>query len=105
MVMIEQLLINYLLKAVSEIYGRELDKNLVRIEKTRPEIEGDYTIVVFPILPVSRKSPEQTANEIGEWFEKKVNKVIGFSVIKGFLNLSISNKYWLGFFNSEKQNQ
>jgi len=98
--MIEQLLSKTLLTAVKEIYGQELPESLSQIQKTRPEFEGDLTIVVFPLLRISRKSPEQTAEELGRYFVEKRKEVDAFNVIKGFLNLVISDTYWHGFFET-----
>ena len=98
--MIEQLLTKTLLTAVKELYGQELPEKLSQIQKTRPEFDGDLTIVVFPILRISRKGPEQTAEELGQYFVKQLNEVDSFNVIKGFLNLVISDKYWHHFFET-----
>ena len=98
--MIEQLLTKTLQNAVKEIYGQELPEKLSQIQKTRPEFEGDLTIVVFPLLRISRKGPEQTAEELGQYFVEKSKEVDSFNVIKGFLNLVISNTYWHGFFEA-----
>jgi len=102
--MIEKEIEKYLQQACNELYNSVIVEKQVQVQKTRSDFEGDFTIVVFPLLSISKKSPEQTANEIGNWFEKNINKVIGFSVIKGFLNLTISEKYWMNVLNSEKQN-
>ena len=96
--MIEQLLASTLHNAVSELYGQDIQSNLVQVQKTRPEFEGDFTIVVFPLLRTSRKGPEQTAEEIGNYLVNNLNEVTGFNIIKGFLNLSISHYYWKEFF-------
>lgn len=97
--MIEQLLKNTLHKAVLNLYGQELPNNLAQVQKTRPEFEGDFTIVVFPILKISKKGPELTAQEIGKYLADNLDDVTGFNIIKGFLNLIISNNYWINFFN------
>jgi len=102
--MIEQKLETSLKNACTALYQVNITDKQVQVQKTRPEFEGDFTIVVFPLLPVSRKSPEQTANEIGDWFTNHVAEVNGFSVIKGFLNLSIAIEFWIDFFNNEKSN-
>ena len=85
--MIEQLLTNTLHKAVLELYGQELPAKLEQVQKTRPEFEGDLTIVVFPILRTSRKGPEQTADDIGRYMVTNLDEVTDFNIIKGFLNL------------------
>uniref|UniRef100_UPI003FEFA4D0 arginine--tRNA ligase n=1 Tax=Alistipes ihumii TaxID=1470347 RepID=UPI003FEFA4D0 len=75
------------------LYG-PADPAAVQIQKTRKEFEGDYTLVVFPLLKLSRKKPEETATEIGEALVKNVPEIKGYNVIKGFLNLSLSNAFW-----------
>ena len=97
--MIENILINKTVEAVSRIYGQTIDSKLVSVQKTRKEFTGDLTIVVFPFLKISKKSPEQTANDLGTFLTENLDEVTGFNVIKGFLNLEISLKYWLDFFN------
>jgi len=103
--MIEQLLISTLHSAVSELYGQDIQSNLAQVQKTRPEFEGDYTIVVFPLLRTSRKGPEQTAEEIGNYLVSNLNEVTAFNIIKGFLNLSISHHYWKEFFFNNIDNK
>ena len=103
--MIQELLINATIKAIFTLYGEKVSNNLIQVQKTRTEFDGDITIVVFPFLKISRKAPEQTANDIGKWLKDNMNEVDGFNVIKGFLNLSISNKYWFDFFNTAQTNQ
>jgi len=96
--MIEQLLLDALKKAVVSIYGQELDSKLAQIQKTRPEIQGDYTIVVFPLLRISKKGPEPTADEVGRFIVDNLIEVTDYNIIKGFLNLTISYSYWNKFF-------
>ncbi len=96
--MIEKLLVDSLQKAVQNLYGQELNSKLAQIQKTRPEIQGDYTIVVFPLLRISKKGPEPTADEIGEFIVADLAEVVEYSIIKGFLNLTISDSYWSSFF-------
>ena len=103
--MIEQLLTNALQDAVQNLYGQVPDSKLVQIQKTRVEIEGDYTIVVFPLLRLSKKGPEPTANEIGEYIVANLPQVTDFSIVKGFLNLTISNSYWSDFFKNSSKNK
>lgn len=102
--MIEQLLIKTLHKAVLDLYEQELPGKLAQVQKTRPEFEGDYTIVVFPLLRTSKKGPEQTAENIGSYMVANLNEVTGFNIIKGFLNLLISNNYWVNFFYKNAYN-
>jgi len=103
--MIEQLLIQTLHQAVSDLYGQEIQSNLAQVQKTRPEFEGDLTIVVFPLLRTSKKGPEQTADDIGNYMVEKLDEVTEFNIIKGFLNLSISTGYWANFFYENINNQ
>ncbi len=97
--MIDQILTDTLLKATQDLYGQELSDKLVQIQKTRSEFEGDFTIVVFPLLRISKKGPEQTAEEIGKYIVEHFEEVTSYNIIKGFLNLTISNFYWVNFFN------
>ncbi|MFA5419741.1 MAG: arginine--tRNA ligase [Bacteroidales bacterium] len=97
--MIESIISELLSKATLELYGQMPPKTLIQIQKTRPEFTGDYTLVVFPLLKISKKNPEQTALELGKYFIDNSNEITDFNVIKGFLNLSVSNTYWMEFFN------
>ena len=80
-------------QALTDLYGHEISS--VEIQPTRKEFDGDYTLVVFPFLKASRKGPEATASEIGTYLQSKVEEISDFNVVKGFLNLSISDKFWL----------
>ncbi|MGD9558321.1 MAG: arginine--tRNA ligase [Mangrovibacterium sp.] len=92
---IEQSLRDTIVKAVSELYGAEIQAGSVQIQATRKDVEGDLTVVVFPFLRYSRKSPEQTAADLGGYLKAKVEDIRSVAVIKGFLNVSISEKYWI----------
>ncbi len=81
--------------ALVELYGFTPSKGQVQIQNTRKDLQGDLTVVVFPFLRVSKKSPEQTGSEIGEFIKKNIDIVESFNVIKGFLNLEISKSYWI----------
>ena len=83
------------IKAVKELYGQDVPEKMVQLQKTRAEFEGNLTLVVFPFLKMSRKSPEATAQEIGEYLVANCKAVSAFNVVKGFLNLSISDEAWL----------
>jgi len=100
--MIEQLLAETLKQAVKALYGQDVTEKMIQVQKTRPEFEGDLTVVVFPLLRMSRKGPEQTAEELGKYFVEKVTQIESYNVIKGFLNLSIASDYWIHFFDSNK---
>jgi arginyl-tRNA synthetase len=95
--MIEQILTQKVTEAVKFLY--QLDANFLQIQlqNTRKEFDGDLTLVVFPFTKVSRKSPEATAAEIGEYLNTHMAEVENYNVIKGFLNISIRNAYWLSF--------
>jgi arginyl-tRNA synthetase len=99
---IDQLLTQALIQAVKELYGQDVPEKMVQVQKTRPEFDGDLTIVVFPLLRMSRKGPEQTAEELGGFFVEQLKEVESFNVIKGFLNLSIAQGFWLGFFDESR---
>ena len=92
---IEQLIYLATEKALKELYGFVPEKNQIQIQNTRKELTGDVTLVVFPFLSISRKSPEKTGEEIGNYIQKEIAYVESFNVIKGFLNLIISTDYWL----------
>jgi arginyl-tRNA synthetase len=87
--------------AVSDLYDVRISEDQVTLQETRKEFEGQITIVSFAFTRFSKKSPEQTGAEIGEYLLQNTAQVTGFNVIKGFLNLSISDGYWIGTFKSE----
>ena len=90
---IENFLYEAVKSSVEALYGT-LEGEQLQIQKTRKEFEGDYTLVTFPLLKRSRKSPEATANEIGEYMVANCKEVSGFNVIKGFLNISLDPSFW-----------
>ena len=96
--MIESRLAKSLTDAVKTLYNQEVQPEIFQIQKTRPEFDGDLTVVVFPLLRISHKAPEATAKELGQWLTGHLNEIIAFNVIKGFLNLEISDGYWMSFF-------
>lgn len=81
--------------AIKELYGQDIPEKMAALQKTRSEFEGNLTLVVFPFLKMSRKKPEDTAAEIGEWLVGHCPTVSAYNVVKGFLNLSIANGAWL----------
>jgi arginyl-tRNA synthetase len=95
--MLEQILIEKTKEAVKSLYQLDPNPAQIQLQNTRKEFAGDITLVVFPFTKVSRKSPEATATEIGEYLQANLAEVESYNVIKGFLNLSIRNEYWLGF--------
>ena len=83
------------LTAIQELYGQDVPEKMATLQKTRSEFEGNLTLVVFPFLKMSKKAPEATAQEIGEYLTKNCSALSGYNVVKGFLNLSISDEAWL----------
>ena len=97
-------IINEVKKGLEELYGQQVPDNLVQLQETRPEFEGQLTLVVFPLLKMSHKKPEDTAQDIGQYLVSKVPDVISkFNVIKGFLNLAISSAQWIELLQSIQQ--
>ncbi len=93
---IQEKLISAALSGVKELYGAELPEKMIQIQETRPEFEGELTLVVFPLLKTSKKSPESTAQDMGEYLTQKCPELISkFNVVKGFLNLSIATEQWI----------
>jgi arginyl-tRNA synthetase len=80
---------------LKKLYDFEPEKNVVQLQNTRKEFDGDITLVVFPFLKHLKKKPEDTAAEIGEYLKKTVKEICSFNVVKGFLNLEIDSSYWL----------
>jgi arginyl-tRNA synthetase len=97
---IENILIQAASHAAQSLYGAELAPEQFQLQKTRKEFEGDLTLVVFPLVKISKKGPEQTGQEVGEYLVANVKEITAFNVVKGFLNLSIATSYWSDFFNS-----
>jgi arginyl-tRNA synthetase len=94
---LEEKIILALQEAFIKLYSKEVDKNLLQLQKTKKEFKGDFTLVVFPLLRLSGKNPELTANDLGIYLKENMSEVADFNVIKGFLNLEISGDYWLSF--------
>ncbi|MEG0807873.1 MAG: arginine--tRNA ligase [Alistipes sp.] len=90
---IENFLLDVVCRSVEALYGA-LNGEQLQIQKTRKEFVGDYTIVTFPLLKMSRKSPEATATEIGEYMTANIPEIQSFNVIKGFLNLTLDSAFW-----------
>ncbi len=81
-------------KAVKDLYNAEVDASTLQVQVTRKEFEGDYTLVVFPLLRISHAAPDATGSAIGEWLVANCPEISAFNSVKGFLNLSLSNLYW-----------
>ena len=102
---IEQQIINAALAAVKELYGQEVPEKMVQLQKTKKEFEGNLTLVVFPFLKISRKKPDETAREIGEYIKQNCEAIADFNAVGGFLNLVIDKKAWLALLNEMNLNE
>ena len=87
-------------EAVKALYGQDVPESIVQLQKTKREFEGSLTLVVFPFLKISRKKPEDTAQEIGQWLQKHCDAVERFNVVKGFLNIVVAQKAWVSLLNA-----
>ncbi len=96
--MIDSLIAGKTVEAVQRLYGQEVKPESISLQKTRAEFEGDLTLTVFPLTKISRKAPELTANEIGNYLAENLPEIKRFNVIKGFLNLVIDDNYYLRHF-------
>ncbi|MGZ4159113.1 MAG: arginine--tRNA ligase domain-containing protein, partial [Bacteroidia bacterium] len=95
---IEEKLSDKTIEALQSLYGASSDK--ISFEKTNPDFVGDLTLVVFNFLKISKKKPEETATEIGNYLKANVSEVTDFNVVKGFLNIVIDDTFWLNYFKS-----
>ena len=96
---IETTLVQSVVEAIKSLYGADFSAEKIQLQKTRKEFEGDYTVVVFPFLALSKKKPEDTAQEIGEYLKSNITAISSFNVVKGFLNVAISPSYWVDLLN------
>lgn len=96
---IENQISRAVIAAVKELYAQEVTEAMVQLQKTKSTFEGNYTLVVFPFLKISRKNPEDTAQEIGEYIAKHCEAVADFNVVKGFLNIVIAAEAWISLLN------
>ena len=87
-------------EAVKALYGQDVPESMVQLQKTKREFEGSLTLVVFPFLKISRKKPEDTAQEIGQWLQEHCDAVERFNVVKGFLNIVVVQKAWVSLLNA-----
>ena len=85
--------------AVKELYGQEINEKQAQVQITRKDLTGDFTIVVFPLLKISKKSPEETGKDIGEFIKNSETTVANYNVVKGFLNIELEADYWLNLIN------
>lgn len=103
--MLEEILRRLFVDAFTKLYGQEPPVQMVNFQKTRPEFEGDMTIVVFPFVKMAKKSPEIIADEIGKEMLGNSEIISKYNVVKGFLNLLVSDQYWLSFFAENHYNE
>lgn len=96
---IENLLTSKVIEAVKECYGADVETDKIQLQPTRKEFAGDLTVVVFPFTRFSKKSPEETAKELGDYLKNHIAEIKDYNVVKGFLNIEISSAYWLGVLN------
>ncbi|MBB4044293.1 arginyl-tRNA synthetase [Bacteroides reticulotermitis] len=96
---IEDKIVSSVISGLKALYGQDVPEKMVQVQKTKKEFEGHLTLVVFPFLKMSKKGPEQTAQEIGEYLSANESAVAAFNVIKGFLNLTIASDTWIELLN------
>ena len=96
---IQKVITSAVLQAVKELYGADVPEKMVQLQNTKEGFEGNLTIVVFPFLKTSRKKPEDTAQEIGQWLKENCEAISDFNVVKGFLNLVIAPAAWISLLN------
>ncbi|MCD8319073.1 MAG: arginine--tRNA ligase [Paraprevotella sp.] len=103
---LENKIVSVVISGIKTLYGQDIAPETVQLQKTKKEFEGHLTVVVFPFLKISHKKPEDTARDLGEYFKKKNPSVVGdFNVVKGFLNLIISQESWVGLLNDIHENK
>ena len=100
---IESLLTSKVIEAVKECYGVDVEQDKIQLQATRKEFAGDLTVVVFPFTRFSKKSPEETGKQLGEYLKNHIDEIKDYNVVKGFLNIEISSAYWLEVLNEIKQ--
>ncbi len=88
------------IQAIKELYKHDINPDIIQVQLTRKDQNGDFTLVVFPLLKVSGKKPEDTGNDIGSFILEKLPAIDSFEVIKGFLNLTLSHDYWISALNA-----
>lgn len=92
------------LAAIKELYGADVPAKMIQLQKTKANFEGNLTLVMFPLLKTSHKSPEATAQEVGEYLKNNCTAIADFNVVKGFLNLVIAPAAWIGLLNDINAN-
>lgn len=96
---IESLLTQKVIEAVKQCYGVDVEADNIQLQATRKEFAGDLTVVVFPFTRFSKKSPEETAKQLGDYLREHIDEIKDYNIVKGFLNIEISPAYWLGVLN------
>lgn len=102
---IEEQITTAALAAVKELYGADVPTQMIQLQKTKANFEGNLTLVTFPLLKTSRKNPEETAKEIGAYLKDNCNAISDYNVVKGFLNLVIAPAAWIGLLNDIHANE
>ena len=102
---IQKVISSAVLKAVKELNGADVPEKMVQLQNTKEGFEGNLTVVVFPFLKTSRKKPEDTAQEIGQWLLQNCEAISNFNVVKGFLNLVIAPAAWISLLNDINTNE
>ena len=96
----EQFILSKAVEAIKALYGADVEEKALQVQVTRKDFEGDFTLVVFPLLKISRQSPENTGNAIGEWLKENTSEISAYNTVKGFLNVSFSAEYWNALFQT-----
>lgn len=96
---IESLLTQKVIEAVKQCYGVDVEADNIQLQATRKEFAGDLTVVVFPFTRFSKKSPEETAKQLGDYLREHIDEIKDYNIVKGFLNIEISPAYWLSVLN------
>ena len=101
---VKESLSQVVINTIEELYATTISQDSINIQKTRKEFEGDFTLMVFPFVKISKKNPDITAKEIGDSLKNKLDYVESFNVVKGFLNISLKHTFWLDFLQKESKN-
>ncbi|WP_424963859.1 arginine--tRNA ligase [Ekhidna sp.] len=102
--MLEQHIQESISKAFAELYSHDLSADQISLQPTRKEFEGSYTFVVFPYLKITKGKPEDSGTQIGEWLKTNTDIIRGFNVVKGFLNLELTDRSWVGTLHDIESN-
>jgi arginyl-tRNA synthetase len=102
--MIQEKIIKATVEGIRALYNTDTQESTISIQKTRKEFSGDFTIVVFPFLKISKKSPEATAQDLGTYLANALAEISAYNVVKGFLNIELKDEFWFNFLNTESKN-